>query len=160
MSGRIGGIVSALIAGLIGSMLTAYADAPVQGTGTSTITFVPVVERLADGNTVIDYTFSEKSVGIVEGTRIGVGELVIHPDGTVNTQNTGIFTGTMAGKSGTAEMDFRGSGTFASAGGNYVVTNGTGELAGVHADGSDSGSATGPTSFASTYSFKVTFGAP
>ena len=162
MSRRIAGLVAMVMAaaGLAGSTLTAYADAPVQGTGSSTISFVPMVERIADGNTFVDYTFTEKLVGIVDGTRVGTGEAVFHPDGTFNTQNTGLFTGAIAGKSGTAEMDFRGSGTFASAGGNYVVTAGTGGLAGVHAQGTDSGFATGATSFFDTNSFRVTFGAP
>lgn len=99
-------------------------------------------------------------MGIFDGTRVGSGELVIHADGSFNTINSGTFTGTIAGRSGTAEMSFRGSGTFASAGGTYTVTGGTGGLAGVHAEGNDSGSATGPTSFAGRYSFKVQFSAP
>ena len=138
----------------------AYADEPVQGGGTFTISFSPLLERTADGNTFIDYTFTESSLGIVDGTRVGSGELVIHADGSLNTANTGIFTGTIAGRSGTAEMDFSGSGTFASAGGSYIVTHGTGGLAGVHAEGKDSGSATGPTTFAGTNSFKVNFSGP
>ena len=134
-----------------------YADEPVQGTGTFTISISPVVERIADGNTFIDYTFVEDSRGIANGTRVGSGELVIHADGSFNTANTGVFTGTMAGRSGSAEMDFSGSGTFASAGGSYTMTNGIGGLAGVHAEGKDSGSATGPTTFAGANSFKVNF---
>lgn len=137
-----------------------YADEPVTGNGTVTISFSPALERTADGNTFLDYTFTENSVGIVDGTRIGTGEVVIHADGSFNTENAGVFNGTIAGRSGTAEMDFRGSGTFASAGGNYTVTHGTAGLAGVHAEGMDSASATGPTSFAGTNSFKVNFSAP
>ena len=138
----------------------AYADEPIQGGGTFTISFSPVLERTADGNTFLDYTFTDNSLGIVDGTRVGSGELVIHADGSFNTMNTGTFTGTIAGRSGTAEIDFRGSGTFASAGGSYTVTHGMGGLAGVHAEGKDSGSATGPTTFAGTNSFKVNFSAP
>jgi hypothetical protein len=119
-----------------------------------------VLERTADGNTFIDYTFTESFLGIVDGTRVGSGELVIHADGSFNTINSGTFTGTIAGRSGTAEMSFRISGTFASAGGSYTVTGGTGGLAGVHAEGKNSGSATGPTTFAGTYSLKVTFSDP
>ena len=137
-----------------------YADEPVQGGGTFTISFTPVPERTADGNIFIDYTFTETQTGILDGTRVGSGELVIHADGSFNTINSGTFTGTIAGRSGTAEMSFRGSGTFASAGGSYTVTGGTGGLAGVHAEGKDSGSATGPTTFAGTYSFKVNFSGP
>lgn len=137
-----------------------HADEPVQGGGTFTISFSPVLERTSDGNTFLDYTFIENSVGIVDGTRVGSGELVIHADGSFNTANTGVFTGTIAGRSGTAQMDFWGSGTFALAGGSYTVTHGMGGLAGVHAEGKDSGSATGPTTFAGINSFKVNFSAP
>ena len=136
-----------------------FADVPVTGSGIATITFVTVFERAADGNTFFDYTFIETSTGIFDGTRTGSGELVIHADGTFNTQNDGTFTGTIDGVSGQAEMAFWGSGTFAAAGGNFTVTHGTGGLAGVHAQGSDSGSATGPTTFVANYSFKVNFGA-
>lgn len=162
MTGRIGTIAAALVAStcLAGAPLAAYADEPVEGSGTFTILFSPIPERTADGNTFIDYTFTETSLGIVDGTRVGSGELVIHADGSFNTANTGIFTGTIAGRSGTAEMDYRGSGTFASAGGTYTVTDGMGGLAGVHAAGNDSGSATGPTTFAGTNSFRVNFSAP
>lgn len=137
-----------------------YADEPLNGNGTDTISFSPVVEHTADGNTFIDYTFSETETGIFDGTRVGSGELVIHADGTLNTQNDGVFTGTVAGRSGTAEMDFWGSGTFAAAGGSFTVSHGTGGLDGVHAQGTDFGFATGPTSFVATYSFKVNFSAP
>jgi len=138
----------------------AYADEPVQGGGTFTISFTPVPERTADGNTFIEYRFTETWQGILDGTRVGSGELIIHADGSFNTIGSGTFTGTIAGRSGTAVISFRGSGTFASAGGSYTVTGGTGGLAGVHAEGKDSGSATGPTTFAGTYSFKVNFSGP
>jgi hypothetical protein len=157
---RILAIVTTSIACLGFGGIAAQASTPVSGSGTFQITFVPIVERTADGNTLIDYTFVENTVGIVDGTRIGSGELVIHADGSFNTENSGIFTGSMAGKSGTAEGTYRGSGTFASAGGNLSVTQGTDGLAGVHAEGMDSGSAIGPTTFAGTISFRVNFSAP
>ena len=136
------------------------AAEPAQANGTFTFSFSSVSIRTADGNTFVDYTFTETTLGIFDGTRVGSGSAVIHSDGSFNTINSGTFTGTIAGRSGTAEMSFRGSGTFASAGGSYTVTGGTGGLAGVHAEGKDSGSATGPTTFAGTYSVKVNFSAP
>lgn len=144
----------------LGVAPVAYADEPIEGGGTFTISFTPVPERTADGNTFIDYTFTESDLGIFDGTRIGSGELVIHADGSFNTINSGIFSGTIAGRSGTAEVSFRGSGTFASAEGSYTVTGGTGGLAGVHAEGMASGSATGPTTFTGINSLKVNFSAP
>jgi hypothetical protein len=137
-----------------------YADEPVQANGTFTVSFSPLSLRTADGNTFIDYTFSEYMLGSFIGTRVGSGSLVIHPDGSFNTENSGIFTGTIAGVSGTALFRYSGSGTFTSAGGSFSVTDGTSGLAAVHAEGTDSGSATGPTSFGGTYSFKVRFSAP
>jgi len=124
---------------------TVYADERGAASGTFTISFSPISGRTADGNTFIDYTFSEHMVGAFDGTRVGAGSLVIHPDGSLNTENSGIFTGSIAGASGTAVMRYRGSGTFASAAGSFTVGSGTGGLAEVHAVGVDSGSATGPT---------------
>ena len=144
----------------LGVAPAAYADEPVQSGGTSTISLTPVPERTADGNTFIDYTFTETMLGIIDGTRVGSGELVIHTDGSFNTINSGTFIGTIAGWSGTAEMSFRISGTFASAAGSFTVTGGTGGLAGVHAEGKTSGSATGPTTFAGAYSVKVNVTGP
>jgi len=163
MRGKVGLIVVApliVCTFLIGSSLAASADEPLQGNGTSTISFTPVLERTADGNTFIDYTFTETFQGVINGTRVGSGELVIHEDGSFNTINSGTFTGTIAGRSGTAEMSFRVSGTFVSAGASFTVTGGTGGLAGVHAEGKDSGSATGPTTFAGAYSVKVNVTGP
>jgi hypothetical protein len=157
---RIMAILTASVACLCFGGVVAQASTPMSGTDTFTISFVPVVERTADGNTMIDYTFVDHETGIVDGTRIGSGELDIHADGSFNTQNSGIFTGSIAGRSGTAEATFAGPGTFASASGNYTVTNGTGGLAGVHAEGKVSGSATGPTTFVGTNEFKVIFSAP
>ena len=137
-----------------------YANELVQANGTFTVSFSPVSLRTADGNTFIDYTFSTRMLGAFEGTRTGSGSLVIHPDGSFNTENSGIFTGTIAGASGTAVIRERASGTFASAAASFSVGHGTGGLAGVHAEGTDSGSATGPTSFAGTYSVKMHFSAP
>jgi len=157
---RILAIVATGVASLSFGGIVAQASAPVSGSGTFTITFVPAPERTADGNTIIDYTFIENTLGLFDGTRVGSGSLVIHADGSFNTANTGVFTGTIAGRSGTADMSFRGSGTFASAGGSYTVTNGTGGLAGVQAEGKDSGSATGPTTFVGNYTMTVNFSAP
>ena len=135
---RILAIVTTSIACLCLGGASVQAAAPVSGSGTFQVTFVPTGIETADGNTIIDYTFVENTVGIVDGTRIGSGELVIHADGSFNTANSGIFTGSTAG-------------------GNLTVTHGSDGLAGVHAEGKDSGSATGPTTFAGTISFKVNF---
>lgn len=136
-----------------------YAEEPSQANGTYTVSFSPISVRTNGGSTFIEYTFSEHMLGAFDGTRTGSGSLVIHPDGSLDTENSGIFVGTFAGSSGTVVMRYRGSGTFAHAAGRFNVVHGTGGLAGIHAKGTDSGSATGPTSLAGTYSFEVHFSA-
>jgi|SRR5919109_65501 hypothetical protein len=141
-------------------MPVVHANEQIQASGIDAITLSPVSTRLADGNTFIDFTYVESWQGTIEGTRVGTGSVVIHPDGSVNAQVSGVFTGTIAGRSGTAAIRFSVSGTFASAVGIFTVTDGTGGLAGVHGQGTDAGAATGPTTFGATYSAKVHFSAP
>jgi len=138
----------------------AFAEEPGQANGTVTVSFSPTSVRTADGNTFIEYTFAAYFLGAFEGTRIGSGSLVIHPDGSFNTANSGTFTGAIDGVSGTALMRESGGGTFGSFHANISVAHGTGSLSGVHGEGTDAGSATGPTSLAGTYSIKVHFSGP
>jgi hypothetical protein len=162
---RLGAIVAAVVAlfcfgNAVAEASTAISGGGIPASGTDAITLSPVSTRAADGNTFIDFTYVESWQGTFDGTRVGSGSLVIHPDGSVNAQVSGIFTGTIAGRSGTAVMRFTVTGTFASATAIGSVTDGTGGLAGVHAVVTDAGSATSPTSFAATYSGEVHFSSP
>jgi hypothetical protein len=91
----------------------------------------------------------------MSGTRVGTGTLVVHPDGTLHVRDTGLFTGTIAGASGTATMTGVATGMFSSFTGRFRVSHGADGLAGVRGGGSFTGSATGPVSFAGTYSGQV-----
>jgi hypothetical protein len=133
----------------------AYAAAATPASGGFVANLSPVGSRSADGNTFITFTFVETFQGTLAGTRVGSGQLVIHPDGTINVRDSGLFTGSIAGASGTAILSASVSGTFGSVTGNFVVTNGTDGLAGVHAEGTAAGGATGPATFAGTYSGQV-----
>jgi hypothetical protein len=139
---------------------TVYAEETVPASGTEATTLSPVSTRAADGNTFIGFTLAESWQGTFAGTRVGSGSVVIHPDGSIDAQSSGIFTGTIAGRSGTAVMRFHVSGTFAAATVIFTVTDGTGGLAGVHAEGTETVSATAPLSVAGTYSAVVHFSAP
>ncbi len=94
---------------------TVYAEETVPASGTEATTLSPVSTRAADGNTFIGFTLAESWQGTFAGTRVGSGSVVIHPDGSIDAQSSGIFTGTIAGSSGTAVMRFHVSGTFAAA---------------------------------------------
>jgi Protein of unknown function (DUF3224) len=137
----------------------ALADGPDQVSGAFTIAITPVSVRTADGNTFLDYTFTEVMSGGVVGTRTGSGVAVFHPDGSINTENSGLFVGSVEGRSGTVVVRYRGSGSFSDAHGNFSIEDATGGLAGLHMEGSDAGAATGPTTLAGTYTFGVHFDA-
>jgi hypothetical protein len=134
---------------------TAYASAPTPLSGAFNATIVPVASRSADGNTIIFFTFNETFTGTMIGTRVGTGTLVVRPDGTLHICDIGLFTGTIAGTSGTARITGVASGVFSSLTGRFRVSDGDGGLSGVHGEGSFVGSATGPVSFAGTYSGQV-----
>jgi len=133
----------------------AYAATSTPASGSFLATISPVGSRSADGNTFINFTFVETFQGTLTGTRVGSGSLLIHPDGTINVRDSGLFTGSIAGASGTAILSASISGTLASVTGNYVVRDGTDGLAGVHVEGTAAGGATGPATFAGTYSGQV-----
>jgi hypothetical protein len=139
----------------VASAPAAYAGAPTPASGSFTATISPVETRSADGNTFISFTFVEDFQGTLSGTRIGTGRLVVHPDGTINVRDSGLFAGSIAGASGTAIVSASISGTFLAIAGDFVVTDGTGGLSGVHVDGTAAGGATGPATFAGTYTGQV-----
>ena len=139
---------------------TVYAEETVPASGTETTTLSPVSTRTADGNTFVSFTLVENWQGTFSGTRVGSGSVVIHADGSIDAQSSGIITGTIAGRSGTALMRFHVLGTFAAATAIFTVTDGTGGLAGVHTEGTEAVSATGPWSVFATYSAVVHFSTP
>lgn len=159
---RLLGMVSLAFASVLWLVVapSVYAADPVTASGTSVNTLTPISIRTADGNTFIDYTYVEMWHGALDGTRVGSGALVIHPDGTVNAHASGVFTGSIAGRSGIALLRISVSGTVASAVGHFTVTDGTGELAGAHVEGTDHAYPLGPATFGATYTADIQFTAP
>jgi uncharacterized membrane protein len=139
--------------------LRSRGPAPVPVTGTFNLTIVPVSVRQADGNTITDFTFHEQLSGSIAGTRVGTGTLVVHPDGTLTVEDTGRFTGTVAGISGSVIAVVRGEGTFASLTATATIdgSSGTGRLRGLRGEVTITGAATGPTTLAGSYVGQVHF---
>jgi len=151
-----GGLVVFASALAVASAPVAYAAAPTPASGSFAATISPVETRSADGNTVINFTFVETFQGALTGTRVGSGVLLIHPDGTINVRVSGLFTGSLEGATGSAIFSDNASGTLSAFASNFVVTDGTNGLVGIHVEGTGAGGATGPATFAGTYSAKVT----
>ncbi|HEX3509345.1 MAG TPA: hypothetical protein VHW94_13230, partial [Candidatus Dormibacteraeota bacterium] len=123
----------------VASAPAAQAAAPAPASGSFAATIAPVGTRSADGNTFIDFTFVEQFEGTLSGTRLGTGRLVIHPDGTVNVRDSGLFSGSIGGATGTAILSASISGTFGSIAANFVVADGTDGLSGIHVEGTAAG---------------------
>ncbi len=79
---------------------------------------------------------------------------IIHPDGTFNAHDTGTFTGTVNGMSGTAVITGSSAGIGATGTGQFVIELGTVALAGLHAQGTFQPIVTGPTTVTGTYSLQ------
>jgi hypothetical protein len=134
---------------------TAYASSPMPLSGAFNATIAPVASHSADGNAFISFTFTETFTGTISGTRVGAGTLVVHPDGTLNVRDAGLLTGSISGAPGTATISAVAAGVFGSFTGRFRISEAAGGLMGVHGEGSFTGSATGPVSFAGTYSGQV-----
>jgi len=136
----------------------AYASTSIPTTGTFVFRSTPQKAILThDGTELVFFTFIQNITGAYSGTRVGTGTLAIHPDGTIKNIDTGTFTGTIAGKEGTATITARCSGTLASFTCTFVATDGHGRLEGVHGKGRSAGHAISPTTSVGTYSGQVHF---
>ena len=73
--------------------------------------------------------------GTFEGGGVGTERDVIHPNGTVSIQASGVFSGTVNGRSGTCVTSSTVALTRNGDVTHWVVDQGTGDLAGLHGQG-------------------------
>ncbi len=135
----------------------ASASTATTGSGSFTSTVAITSVRQADGNTIIAGVETQTLSGFLSGVRVAEGIQVIHPDGTFNAHDTGTFTGTANGRSGTAVITGTSTGVGTAGAGQLVVEQGTAGLAGLHAQGTFQPTFTGPTTAAGTYSVQFHF---
>jgi hypothetical protein len=90
---------------------------------------------VADGNTIITATQPFTVVGTLTGTEVLTFHEVIHPNGTVNIQSFGVFTGMVNGIPGTVLSRNVSTGDNNSQEGHFTLFDGTGDLATLHAEG-------------------------
>jgi len=140
-------------------LLTPMANAsiPTSATGSFTATVTVTSISQADGNTIITAIETQTLSGFLTGTRIAIGVEIIHPDGTFNAHDSGTFTGTVNGMSGTAVITGSSTGTGATGSGQFVVELGTAGLSGLHSQGTFQPTVTGPTTVTGTYSLQYHF---
>src|SRR5215470_6556182 len=116
---------------------TLSADQATLGSGTFTPASPPTILeiRTADGNTIITATQPFTVVGTLTGTEVLTFHEVIHPNGTVNIQSFGVFTGTVNGIAGTVLSRNVSTGDTNSQEGHFTLFGGADGLATLHAEG-------------------------
>jgi hypothetical protein len=137
----------------------AHAATAPSGSGSFTTTGQVISVRHADGNTIVTATEIQTLTGVLDGTRTAEGTEIFHPDGTFTAHDSGTFTGTVDGRTGSMTISGTSSGAGTTGSGQLTGDRGTGGLAGLHLHGTFQPVITGPTTAEGTYSVRFDFGA-
>ena len=128
---------------IVGALLTlpkAQAQ-PIPATFNSTDCEHVISVQTVGRNTIITLEETGCFHGTFEGTWVGTERDVIHPDGTVTLQSSGVFSGTVNGRSGTMVFSYHVTISRNGEVTHWVVNQGTGDLAGLHGQGTFQGDA-------------------
>src|SRR5215472_5034900 len=129
----------------------ARASALPSGGGSFTTTGEVISIRHADGNTIVTATEIQTLTGALSGTRVATGIEIFHPDGTFTAHDSGTFTGTVDGRTGSITLSGASSGTGTTGNGQIVGDRGAGRLAGLHLQGTFQPVITSSTTSEGTY---------
>jgi hypothetical protein len=108
----------------------AHASTLSSGSGSFTTTGEVISVRHAGGNTIVTATEVQTITGVLDGTRRAEGTEIFRPDGTFTAHDSGIFTGTIDGRTGSLTISGASSGAGNTGSGQLVGDRGTGGLAG------------------------------
>ena len=124
---------------IVGALLTlpkAQAQ-PIPASGSTTDCEHVISVRTAGGNTIITLEITACFHGTFDGTWVGTERDVFRADGTGTVQGSGVFSGTVNGRSGTMVFSYQVSISRNGEVTHWVVDQGTGGLAGLHGQGTD-----------------------
>jgi hypothetical protein len=146
-----------LLAPLLLLPASANASALPTGSGSFTTTGEVISIKQVGGNTIVTATEVQILTGALTGTRMATGIEIFHPDGTFTAHDSGTFTGTVEGMTGSITISGASSGTGNSGSGQIVGDRGTGGLAGLHLQGTFQPVITSSTTAEGTYSVQFHF---
>jgi Protein of unknown function (DUF3224) len=136
----------------------AHASTLSSGIGSFTTTGEVISVRQADGNTIVTATEVQTLTGALSGTRMATGIEIFHPDGTFVAHDSGTFTGTVDGRTGSITISGASSGAGNTGTGQIVGDRGTGGLAGLHLQGTFQPVVLSASTAEGTYSIQFHFG--
>jgi hypothetical protein len=123
------------IVGALFTLPNAEAGPPVPATFNSTDCEHVISQQLAGPNTIIALSITTCFHGTFEGTWVGTERDVIHADGSGTGQGSGVFSGTVNGRSGTMVFSYQVNVSPNGLVTRWVVDQGTGDLAGLSGQG-------------------------
>ncbi len=129
---------------IVGALFTlprAEAGPPIPSTGYSIDCEHVISVQTVGRNTIITLSETGCFHGTFEGTWVGTERDVIHPNGTVSIQASAVFSGTVNERSGTCVTSLQAALTRNGDVTHWVVDQGTGDLAGLHGQGTTLGDA-------------------
>ena len=91
--------------------------------------------RTAGRTTIINLEITACFHGTFEGTWVGTERDVVHPDDHVTLQGSGVFSGTVNGRTGTMVLSYQVNISPDGDETHWVVDQGTGDLAGLSGEG-------------------------
>jgi hypothetical protein len=131
-----GGFFALAIVGALLTLPKAQAQ-PIPASGSTTDCEHVISVRTVGPSTIITSSITTCFHGTFEGTWVGTERDVIHPNGTVTIQVSGVFSGTVNGRSGTCVASSTVALTRNGDVTHWVVDQGTGDLAGLHGQGTN-----------------------
>jgi hypothetical protein len=145
--------VAALTLSLSVLVPAAAADATPSSTGSGSFTTTVQITSVSqvDGNTIVSAIQTQTLSGFLNGTRVASGVEIHHVDGTFEAHDSGTFTGTVNGRSGTVAISGSSTGSGSSGTGQFEVDQGTDGLTGLCGHGTFLPMITGPNTAAGTY---------
>jgi hypothetical protein len=146
-----------LLASLLLIPVSANASTLSSGSGSFTTTGEVISVKQADGNTIVTATEVQTLTGALSGTRVATGIQIFHPDGTFTAHDSGTFTGTIGGQTGSITISGASSGVGNTGNGQIVGDRGTGGLAGLHLQGTFQPVIISATTADGTYSIQFHF---
>jgi hypothetical protein len=129
------GFFALTIVGALFTLRNAEASQPVPAIFNSTDCEHVISQESRGPNTIITLDITACLHDTFEGTLVGTERDVIHPNGTVTGQASGVFSGTVNGRSGTCVLSLVVSITRNGDVTHWVVDQGTGDLAGLQGQG-------------------------
>jgi len=123
---------------IVGALFTwpkAQADQPAPVSGSTTDCEHVISQQSSGPNTIIALSITVCFHGTFEGTWVGTERDVIHADGSGTGQGSGVFSGTVNGRSGTMVFSYQVNISRNGLVSRWVVDQGTGDLAGLSGQG-------------------------